>query len=224
VADASHELRTPLTTILGYLDVLDESGDTDPIVRDRVLKAIREEGGRMARVVEDLLVLARLDAQREVPTEPVDLVALAREATENHPTRRIEFVAPELPISVPADREALRRVISNLLSNAVKHTAPEKKILVSVDREGREAVLRVDDEGVGIPEEALHHVFERFYQASPSRADEGSGLGLAIVRETIEAFKGRVEIQSVLGKGSTFTIHLPLSEKLADNEKLSEKN
>ena len=224
VADASHELRTPLTTILGYLDVLDESGDTDPIVRHQVLKAIREEGGRMAHVVEDLLVLARLDAQREVPVEPVDLVALAREATENHPTRRIEFAAPELAISVLADREALRRVISNLLSNAVKHTPPEKKILVSVDREDREAVLRVADEGAGIPEEALPHVFERFYRAESSRAGEGSGLGLAIVRETIEAFKGRIEIQSVLGKGSTFTVRLPLSEKRPEKEKLSEKN
>ena len=224
VADASHELRTPLATILGYLDVLNESGDTDPTVRHRVLKAVREEGGRMARVVEDLLVLARLDAQREVPAEPVDLVALAREATENHPTHRIEFVAPKLAILVLADREALRRATSNLLSNAVKHTSPEKKIVVSVDHEGREAVLRVADEGAGIPEEALPYVFERFYRAESSRAGEGSGLGLAIVRETVEAFKGRVEIQSVLGKGSTFTVRLPLLEKAPAKEKLSEKS
>jgi signal transduction histidine kinase len=115
-------------------------------------------------------------------------------------------------------------VTSNLLSNAVKHTSPEKKIVVSVDHEGREAVLRVADEGAGIPEEALPYVFERFYRAESSRAGEGSGLGLAIVRETVEAFKGRVEIQSVLGKGSTFTVRLPLLEKAPEKEKLLEKN
>jgi two-component system OmpR family sensor kinase len=224
VADASHELRTPLATILGYLDVLDESGDTDPITRHQVLKAISEEGGRMARVVEDLLVLARLDAQREMPTESVDLIGLAREVTENYPTRRIELAAPELALPVLADREALRRVISNLLSNATKHTPLEKKILVSVADEDREAVLRVADEGVGIPEEAIPHVFERFYQAESSRAGEGSGLGLAIVRETVEAFKGRVEIKSALGKGSTFTVRLPLSEKPPEKVKVPEEH
>ncbi|MBV9454112.1 MAG: HAMP domain-containing histidine kinase [Rubrobacter sp.] len=224
VADASHELRTPLATILGYLDVLDESGDTDPIVRHQVLKTIREEGGRMARVVEDLLVLARLDAQREMPAESVDLIALAREVTENHPTREVEFAAPELALRVIADREALRRVISNLLANAIKHTPLEKKILISVTHEDGEAVLRVADEGAGISEEDQTHVFERFYQAESSRAGEGSGLGLAIVRETVEAFKGRVEIQSILGKGSTFTVRLPLSGKLPEKVKVPEQN
>ncbi len=212
VADASHELRTPLTTVLGYLDVLDETGDTDPVARHRILGAIRDEGGRMARLVEDLLVLARLDDRREMPAEVVDLVALAREVTSNHPGRRIEFTVPDLAVPVLAEREALRQVVSNLLSNAVKHTPPEKKILVSVDREGQEAVLRVADEGAGIPEDALPHVFERFYRAESSRAGEGSGLGLAIVRETVQALEGGIEVESVPGKGSTFTVRLPLSE------------
>jgi two-component system OmpR family sensor kinase len=220
LADVSHELRTPLTSILGYLDVMDEGGDKDPTIRHRAHRAIREESRRMARLVEDLLVLARLDARRKMPEELVDLVALAREAIGDHPERRIELVAPDPAVPVFADREALRRVISNLLSNAVKYTPPEKKILVSVDREGREAVLCVADEGSGIPEYALPHVFERFYQAESSRAGEGSGLGLAIVREIVEALKGRVEVESAPGEGSVFTVRLPLSEK----EKLSEKN
>ena len=225
VADASHELRTPLTSIIGYLDVLDESGDKDPEARHQALKAMREEGSRMARLVEDLLVLARLDAWREMPAEePVDLVALAREATGNHPGHRIEFAAPDRAVPVLADREALRRVVSNLLSNAVKHTPPEKEIRVSVAREGREALVRVVDEGAGIPEDALPHVFERFYQAESSRTGEGSGLGLAIVRETIEALKGRVEVESAPGKGSAFAVRFPLSEKLPEKKKLSEKN
>ena len=228
-ADASHELRTPLTSIIGYLDVLDESGDKDPVVRRQVLRAIREEGERMARLVEDLLVLARLDTQRKMQVELVDLVTLTRETTVNCSRRQVEFAAPGLVVPVLADREALRRVVSNLLSNAIKHTPPEQRILVSVDREGREAVLRVADEGVGIPEDALPHVFERFYRAESSRAGEGTGLGLAIVRETVEALEGRIEVESAPATGSTFTVRLPLSERLPkkdvpNQEKLSGKN
>ena len=223
VADASHELRTPLTSILGYLDVLDESGDTDPVVRHRALRAMRKEGGRMARLVEDLLVLAELDAQREMSAEVVDLVALTREVVDNYPGRRIEFAAPDLVVPILAEREALRRVVSNLLSNAVKHTPPEKKIVLSVDLEGQEAILRVADEGEGISEDALPHVFERFYRAESSRTGEGSGLGLAIVRETVEALKGRIEAESIPGKGSKFTVRLPLSEKLRDKESSQRK-
>ncbi len=224
VADASHELRTPLTSILGYLDVMDESGDRDPVVRHRALEAIRKEGGRMARLVEDLLVLARLDARREMPAEVVDLAALAQEAAGNYPERRIELVSDGLAVPVIADREALRRVVSNLLSNAVKHTPPEKKVLVSVHHEGQEAVLRIADEGAGIPEDALPHVFERFYRAESSRAGEGAGLGLAIVRETVDVLKGQIEAESIQGKGSTFTVRLSLPEKLPGKEMLSRKS
>ena len=117
-----------------------------------------------------------------------------------------------------AEREALRRVVSNLLSNAVKHTPPEKKILVSVDCEGQEAVLRVADEGTGIAEDALPHVFERFYRAESSRTGEGSGLGLSIAQEIVEALGGHIKVQSVPGEGSTFTVRLPLSEKLPIKE------
>jgi signal transduction histidine kinase len=212
LADVSHEFSTPLTSILGYLDILQESGDMDPAIRHQALSAMREEGDRMARLVQDLLLLARLDTQREMSVELVDLVALAREVTGNHPKRGIEFVAPDAAVPVLADREALRRVISNLLSNAVRHTPPENRILVSVDREAEEAILRVADEGEGISEEAVYHVFERFYQADSSRASEGSGLGLAIVKETVEALEGRVEVESAPGEGSTFTVRLPLSQ------------
>jgi signal transduction histidine kinase len=224
VADASHELRTPLTSILGYLDVLDESGDKEPAIRHRALEAMREEGIRMSRLVEDLLVLARLDARREARLEPVDLVALAQEVIDRYPGRLIELAASYPTVSVLAEWEALRRVLSNLLSNAIKYTPPEKKILVSVDREAQDAVLRVSDEGTGILEDAMPHVFERFYRAESSRTGQGSGLGLAIVQETVEALEGRVEAESILGKGSVFTLHLPLSERLPDEEKILEKN
>jgi two-component system, OmpR family, sensor kinase len=224
VADASHELRTPLTSILGYLDVLDESGDKDPAIRCRAFEAMREEGAQMARLVEDLLVLARLDARREMPAEIVGLATLTREIAGNYPGRRIELATSDSVVPVLAEQEALRRVVSNLLSNATKYTPPEKKISVSVAREGREAILRVADEGTGIPKDALPHVFERFYRTESSRTGEGSGLGLAIARETVEALEGHIEVESVPGKGSSFTVRLPLSERLPDKEKLSEKS
>jgi two-component system OmpR family sensor kinase len=224
VANASHELRTPLTTLLGYLDVLEESGDTDPVVRHRVFRVMREEGGRMACLVEDLLVLARLDEGREMSAEIVDLVALTRKVIGGYPDGRIELEAPDSSTPVLADPEALRRVISNLLANAVNHTPIENEILVSIDREGREAALRVADEGTGIPEDALPYIFERFYRAESSRAGAGTGLGLAIVRETVQALGGRIDAESVPGEGSTFTVHLPLSERLPRREKLSGKN
>ena len=215
VADASHELRTPLTTVLGYLDVLEESGDTDPEIRHRVFRVMREEGGRMARLVEDLLVLARLDEGREMPADLVDLVALTREVIGSYPDRRIELAASEGDVPVLADPEGLRRVVSNLISNAVKHTPLGNEILISADHEGREAVLRVTDEGSGIPGDALPHVFERFYRAESSRAGEGTGLGLAIARETVEALGGQIGVRSILGEGSEFTVRLPLPESLS---------
>ena len=155
--------------------------------------------------------------------EPVDLAALAREAADNYPGRRIELVSNGIEVPVLAAPEALRRVVSNLISNAVKHTPPGKRIKVSVDREGREAVLRTADEGTGIPHDALPYVFERFYRAESSRTGEGSGLGLSIVRETLEALEGHIEVESVPGEGATFTVRLPLSEKFP-SEEISAKN
>lgn len=212
LADASHELRTPLTSIIGYLDVLAERGDVDPASRQEALGAMRDEAGQMVRLVEDLLALARLESLRERPKEPVDLAKLAHELAEAYPEARLEIEARE-PVAVLADVDSLRQVVLNLLSNAVKHTPPGNGIRVCVEREDGEAVLRVADEGVGIPKEDLPHVFERFYRAESSRGGEGSGLGLAIVRETVESLDGRVEVKSAPGAGSVFTVLLPLSEK-----------
>ncbi len=212
LADASHELRTPLTSVIGYLDVLIEKGKVDPAFRQKALTAMRDEAGRMARLVEDLLALARLDSRREGAREPVDLAALAREATGAYPERSIEVSALS-PVLVLAQPDPLRRVVSNLLSNAVKYTPSDKNVRVSVKREDQEAVLRVADEGVGIRKEDLPYIFERFYQTGSSRKGEGTGLGLAIVKETVEALDGRIEVESVPDAGSVFTIHLPLSDK-----------
>lgn len=211
LADASHELRTPLTAVLGYLDVLEERGDADPAIRGRAYAAMKEEGGRMARLVEDLLTLARLEFRQEAHLEPTDLVELARGAVGSYPGRRIKITGAG-PVAIVTEPESLRRVISNLLSNAVKHTPPDGEVEVSVKRLEGEAVLRVSDEGEGISEGDLPHVFERFYRADTSRFGEGTGLGLTIVRETVEALGGNVEVESVPGEGATFTVCLPLPD------------
>ncbi len=211
VADASHELRTPLTSVLGYLDVLDEGADRDPDIRRRAYSAMKAEGGRMANLVEDLLTLARLESRQSAHAEPVDVAALARDVAGGYPGRRIE-VAADGPVELAAEPRVLRRVISNLLSNAVKYADPAEPIEVSVKRLDGEAVLRVSDAGPGIPEKDLPHVFERFYRSETSRSGEGTGLGLAIVKETVEALGGSVEVESVPGGGSTFTVTLPFSK------------
>ena len=208
LADASHELRTPLTSVLGYLDVLEERGDADPAIRERAYAAMKEEGGRMARLVEDLLTLARLESRQEVHLEPTDLVELARGAVASYPGRRVKISGAN-PVVVVAEPESLRRVIFNLLSNAVKHTPPDSEIEVSIKRLEGEAILCVSDEGEGISEDDLPHVFERFYQAETSRFGEGTGLGLTIVRETVETLGGHIEVESAPGEGATFTVHLP---------------
>ncbi len=213
LADASHELRTPLTSILGYLDVLEERGDADPAIRERAYAAMKDEGGRMARLVEDLLTLARLESRQADHLEPTDLVELARGTVASYPGRRIK-ISGAGPVVVVAEPESLRRAISNLLSNAVKHTSPDGEIEVSVKRLEDEAILRVTDEGEGISEDDIPHVFERFYQAETSRSGEGTGLGLTIVRETVEALGGHVGVESIPGEGTTFTVRLPLPDIL----------
>lgn len=212
LADASHELRTPLTSILGYLDVLNEGGHKDPAVRRRAYTAMREEGGQMAHLVEELLTLARLESRQETPSQLVDLAALTREVARSYPKRRIAVSADE-PVVLAAEPDSLRRVVSNLLSNAVKHTPPEKDIQVSVEQRDGEAVLRVSDEGAGISKKDLPYIFDRFYCAGGSQIGEGTGLGLAIVKETVEALGGRVEVQSAVKEGSTFTVLLPLPDR-----------
>lgn len=222
LADASHELRTPLTSILGYLDVLNEGGNKNPSVRRRALSAMREEAALMAHLVEDLLALARLESRQETPSQPVDLAALTHEVVVSYPKRQIGVSTNE-PVVLMAEPDSLRRVVSNLLSNAVEHTPPEKDIKISVERGNEEAILRVSDEGAGISEEDLPHIFDRFYRANGSRTREGTGLGLAIVKETVEAMGGRVEAQSAVHKGSVFTVLLPLSIEASNSPESASK-
>ncbi len=216
VADAAHELRTPLTSLQGHAELYRQGALATPEAISRAMSRIESSTGRMARLVEDLLLLARLDQQRTLEREPVDLVALAREAAAD-----FGAVAPDRPFEqqlegemvVLGDRIRLRQMIDNLLANAWTHTPTATPVRLSVRRRGQDAELVVADEGPGIPPQAQERVFERFWRADPGRTRQrgGTGLGLAIVASIVAAHGGTVDLASTPGRGTIFTVHLPLA-------------
>jgi two-component system OmpR family sensor kinase len=221
VADASHELRTPLTSIRGFAELYRQGAVADQADVARVMRRVEEEAARMGLLVEDLLLLARLDQQRPLVQEPVDLLSIAADvvldARARHPQRSITLIAGESPVPpvVLGDDARLRQVATNLVSNAILHTPPEASAAVSLQVEGDDAVLRVSDTGPGMPPAEAARVFERFYRADASRtratAQNGSGLGLSIVAALVAAHGGTVEVESRLGVGTTFAVRLPLA-------------
>jgi two-component system, OmpR family, sensor kinase len=222
VADASHELRTPLTSIRGFAELFRQGAASEPEELQRVMRRIEDEGARMGVLVDDLLLLARLDQHRPLARQPVDVGHLASDAVED-----VRMVAPGRPIDlVVADDSApvvigdelrLRQVLGNLLGNALTHTPDGTPIHVSVDTRvdeiGSWAVLSVADEGPGLPAAHAERVFERFYRidAARTRREGGSGLGLSIVAGLAEAHGGRVELDTAPGEGATFRVVLPLA-------------
>jgi two-component system OmpR family sensor kinase len=220
VADASHELRTPLTSIRGFAELYRQGAVDEKAELDRVMKRVEDEAARMGLLVEDLLLLARLDQQRPLVREPVDLLHLARDAAHDAsavaPDRQIEvLVTGDGPPVVLGDDARLRQVFGNLVTNALTHTpagTPVTLRLGADDGSGL-AALEVVDQGPGLSTEESSRVFERFYRADPSRtrAHGGSGLGLSIVAALVAAHGGRVEVDSRPGEGSTFRVLLPLA-------------
>jgi two-component system, OmpR family, sensor kinase len=213
-ADASHELRTPLTSISGYAQLLEEGDLTDPRVVHESVAAIRRESEYMRELVETLLALARGDEDTSLVPEFCDLGAVAEETVESARAVAKDQVAigyepPECPIVVFSDRSRVRQAISILLDNAVKYTPKGGRVAVTVYESEEWARIEVSDTGIGIPEDQLPLVFERFHQADEARTSGGAGLGLAIVRQIAEAHGGRIEAKSSPGKGSTFTLLLP---------------
>ncbi|MEU6392552.1 HAMP domain-containing sensor histidine kinase [Streptomyces sp. NPDC046939] len=214
VADAGHELRTPLASIRGYAELTRRGREeTGPDTR-HALGRIESEAGRMTGLVEDLLLLARLDAGRPLSYEPTDVSPLvvdalsdARAAGQDH-VWRLEL--PEEPATVLADSARLHQVLVNLLANARTHTPPGTTVTARVHRHGPWVCLDVRDDGPGIPAELLPHVFERFARGDSSRSRKAgsTGLGLAIVQAVAAAHGGAVTVDSVPGR-TTFTVHLP---------------
>lgn len=214
VADASHELRTPLASIRGYAELTRRgSEDVGPDTR-HALGRIESEAGRMTLLVEDLLLLARLDTGRPLQFEQTDLVPLvvdtvsdARAAGQDHNWR---LDLPDEPALVSADAARLQQVLVNLLGNARTHTPPGTTVTARVQRRGTWLCVDVEDNGQGIPAELLPHVFERFARgdSARSRATGSTGLGLAIVQAVATAHGGAVTVDSVPGR-TVFTVHLP---------------
>jgi two-component system OmpR family sensor kinase len=216
IADASHELRTPLTSIRGFAELYRQGAATDEADVDRFMQRIETESSRMGLLVEDLLLLARLDQQRPLRHAPVDLAVLAADAVHDahatDPDRLIELRVTG-PSIVAGDEPRLRQVLGNLLTNALAHTPPETPVTVRVTPDGDSAVLlEVADEGPGMTPEQAARVFERFYRADPSRARQtgGTGLGLAIVAAIVAAHEGVVEVVTAPGEGAAFRVRLPV--------------
>ena len=214
-ADASHELRTPLTSISGHARMLDEWAlEEDPERAKRSVGAIRREAGRMRSLVESLLALTRGDEGASLEIGRHDLAAVAEEAAQAAQAAAdgkvsVEYARPGREIPATFDRGRVLQVASILLDNAVKYTPEGGSVTVRVrDEDGRTA-LEVSDTGVGIPEDQLPLVFERFHRADLSRADGGAGLGLSIARQIAESHGGELRARSTPGKGSSFTLLLP---------------
>ncbi|WP_435272805.1 sensor histidine kinase [Streptomyces parvulus] len=221
VADASHELRTPLSSIRGYAELTRRGGEEVGPDTRHALGRIESEAGRMTLLVEDLLLLARLDAGRPLRIEPTDLVPLvvdavgdARAAGLGHNWR---LDLPDVPAPVPADAARLQQVLVNLLGNARSHTPPGTTVTARVRAVGAWLCVDVEDDGPGIPAELLPHVFERFARgdSARSRATGSTGLGLAIVHAVTTAHRGDVTVSSAPGR-TVFTVRLPAGQGRPD--------
>ena len=222
VADASHELRTPLTTIRGFAELYRQGAVADPADVARLVRRIEDEAARMGLLVEDLLLLARLDQERPLLLGPVELPVLALDAVQ-----AAEAIAPERSITLEirdgserlvayGDDARLRQVIGNLMTNALNHTPPDAAITLRLYAlPGDRAVVEIADTGPGLTPQQRAHVFERFYRADEARTRHtdreatGTGLGLAIVAAIVRSHRGTVEVESEPGQGATFRVTLP---------------
>jgi two-component system, OmpR family, phosphate regulon sensor histidine kinase PhoR len=223
VANASHELRTPLATLLGFLETLqDEEAGADPERRLRFVKIMFEEATRMRNLVEDLISLSRIEAERySVPRDPVDLIPLVDEIRqslrqlieERGSSLIVENEAGETVIA--GDRPQLAQLVNNLVANALRYGRPGTPIRVRLDDAGPELIrLSVIDQGDGIAAEHLPRLTERFYRVDPgrSRSIGGTGLGLAIVKHIAQRHRGRIDIRSKLGEGTSVRVYLPRAQ------------
>ncbi len=215
VGDASHELRTPLAAVSAYAELFDQGASVRADDLDRVMHGIRDETARMGRLVEDLLLLARLDEGRPLEREDVELVGMTAEAVRTAatvgPSWPVRLDARE-PVEVVGDRPRLRQVVDNLLANVRAHTPQGTSTVVTVAREGANAVVTVADDGPGIDEVTAARLFERFYRVDPSRSrlHGGAGLGLSIVDSIARAHGGTVSAARGPAGGSVFTVRLPV--------------
>jgi two-component system phosphate regulon sensor histidine kinase PhoR len=223
VANASHELRTPLAALSGFIDTLQGPAKDDPKARDRFLAIMHAQATRMARLIDDLLSLSRVELSAHVrPDTLLDLAPIIRQVVDGleplarERSVRIEINLPEMPVMVAGDREELLRLFENLIENALKYGASGRKVVVSMSSattaEGAPEIrVMVRDFGPGIAPEHLPRLTERFYRVDvgDSRSQGGTGLGLSLVKHILNRHRGRLLIESVPKKGATFTACFP---------------
>jgi two-component system phosphate regulon sensor histidine kinase PhoR len=224
IANASHELRTPLAALLGFIETLQGTARDDATAREKFLAIMQGQATRMARLIDDLLSLSRIELNAHLqPNTPVDLAPIVRQVVDGLQTlardRGVEIkvsVSPD-PLTVLGDRDELIRALENLVENALKYGAVGKRVdIIAMRGQTRagtpEARMAVRDYGPGIPSEHLPRLTERFYRVdvADSRAQGGTGLGLALVKHVLNRHAGKLTIESTLGAGATFTMHLPL--------------
>jgi two-component system OmpR family sensor kinase len=224
VADASHELRTPLTTIRGFAELYRQGAAREPEAAEKLVRRIEDEASRMGLLVEDLLLLARLDVERPLQPVPLELRVIGNDAVT-----AAQAIAPDRPITleippgtgplvVNGDEARLRQVVGNLMSNALTYTPAGSPVCVRLRQEGGMAVVEVADEGPGLDAVQQEKIFERFYRADAARtrkitepgSSSGTGLGLAIVAAIVAAHNGSVRVESTPGTGAVFRVELPI--------------
>jgi two-component system OmpR family sensor kinase len=216
ISDASHELRTPVTSIRGYAELFRRGAASRPEDLALAMRRIEDESIRMGGLVEDLLLLARLDEGRPLERTPVNLAAIAADSVADAKAvdpDRVVVLSADSTVMVEGDEARLRQVVANLMQNAQRYTPRDAAVAVSARTVGDRAVLTVSDEGPGIAADIAAHVFERFYRGDPSRTRErgGSGLGLAIVASIAEAHGGGARVESAVGHGARFIVEIPLA-------------
>ncbi len=240
VANVSHELRTPLTALMGFIETLGGAARDDPAARERFLAIMEREAGRMNRLVGDLLSLSRVEAEERMrPTDPVEIVGVVRSVLHTlaplAASEGTEFGTrlPNVEITIPGDTDQLSQVVANLIENAVKYSPSGTRVRISLKEASNHPVLRqdglvltVEDEGEGIDATHIPRLTERFYRIDTHRSREmgGTGLGLAIVKHIVNRHRGRLRIDSQMGKGSKFSVILPLGSKAQVTPKGSSKS
>ncbi|ARV59203.1 two-component sensor histidine kinase [Nostocales cyanobacterium HT-58-2] len=214
LANVSHELRTPISNVLVTVEALRNGAAYDAKVRDRFFQNVEDETKRLSRLIHDLLDLGRLEARVSLlETQNVQLHSLINRAVTAVESRmqnsRISVQVNVADLQIQGDSERLLQALLNLLDNAIKHSTPDTQISITGYREGKQAIVKIQDQGEGIKQSDLPHIFEQFYTADRSRKGRGVGLGLAIAKRIIEAHGGSITATSKFGEGASFTIYLP---------------
>jgi len=219
LANVSHELRTPVSNVQVTLEALASGADEEPDLRGRFIQTALDETTRLSRLIKDLLDLGRLEAGitslEQQPINLRDLINRVVRAMESRMRSRGVDISIDVPeVQLQGDPERLLQAFLNVLDNAIKHSMPDSQVFISGKKEGVQIAVQIRDQGLGISESDLPHIFEQFYTADRSRQGSGTGLGLAIARRIVEAHDGSITASSSVGKGATFHIRLPLDTPL----------